>query len=75
MQLCLIIYTTEEFRKHIQDVGAAPQYEGVDKYLKFGDQLDSLAKEWEKDAIKIWDEEGDGEQYTAEHKCYTCGGK
>ncbi|PSV20319.1 radical SAM protein [Photobacterium kishitanii] len=75
MQPCPIIDNPEEFRKHIQDVGAVPQYEGADGYLKFGDQLDSLAKEWEKYAIKIWDEEGYGDQYTAEHKCYTCGGK
>ncbi|WP_205522976.1 hypothetical protein [Photobacterium sp. Alg240-V54] len=75
MQPCPIIDNPEEFRQHIQDVGAVPQYEGADGYLKFGDQLDSLAKEWEKYAIKIWDEEGYGDQYTAEHKCYTCGGK
>ena len=74
MQPCPIIDNPSEFRKHIQDVGAVPQYDGADGYLKFSNELDQIAKDWEKYAIKIWKNEGYGEQYAAEHNCYTaCG--
>ncbi|MGF1735198.1 radical SAM protein [Photobacterium satsumensis] len=75
MQPCPIIDNPQEFRSHIQNVGAEPQYEGADGYLKFADELDQIAKEWEKYAIKIWKNEGYGDQYKAEHGCYTVEGR
>lgn len=70
MQPCPIIDNPEKFREHIQSCGATPQHEGSDSYFKFAPQLDALAKEWTKYAIKIWDQEGYGHEYHAETNQY-----
>jgi MoaA/NifB/PqqE/SkfB family radical SAM enzyme len=71
MQPCPIIDNPEKFREHIIQCGAQPQHEGSDSYFKFSAQLDALAEEWKKYAIKIWDDEGYGKQYQAEEDLYT----
>ncbi|MFM2476286.1 radical SAM protein [Celerinatantimonas sp. MCCC 1A17872] len=70
MQPCPIIDNPNKFRDHIRQCGAQPQHEGSDSYFKFSSQLDNLAKEWQKYAIKIWDEQGIGHEYHAEHNEY-----
>ncbi|WP_251347606.1 radical SAM protein [Klebsiella pneumoniae] len=70
MQPCPIIDNPEKFREHIKLHGAIPQHDGSDSYFKFSNELDQLAKDWKKYAIKIWDEEGYGSEYKAEHDLY-----
>lgn len=70
MQPCPIIDNPQKFREHIKLHGAVPQHEGSDSYFTFSRELDELADEWKKYAIKIWHEEGYGEQYPAEHGIY-----
>lgn len=71
MQPCPIIDNPEKFREHIKACGAIPQHEGSDSYFRFAPQLNALAQEWQKYAIKIWDEEGYGAQYPAIHNEYS----
>ncbi|WP_413730012.1 radical SAM protein [Sodalis sp. RH22] len=66
MQPCPIIDNPGKFREHILKHGAKPQHEGSDSYFKFSHELDELAQEWKKYAIKIWDQEGYSEHYKAE---------
>ncbi|MGL6021469.1 MAG: radical SAM protein [Gibbsiella quercinecans] len=70
MQPCPIIDNPEKFREHIRKHHAIPQHEGSDSYFKFSHELDALAQEWKKYAIKIWDQEGYGERYKAENGQY-----
>ncbi|MFM2482877.1 radical SAM protein [Celerinatantimonas sp. YJH-8] len=70
MQPCPIIDNPSKFREHIQACGAIPQHEGSDSYFKYSTELDSLAQDWKKYAIKIWDEEGYGAEYHAEPQQY-----
>lgn len=70
MQPCPIIDNPERFREHIRLHNAKPQHDGSDSYFKFETDLDRLAEEWKKYAIKIWDEENYGAQYKAEHDLY-----
>ena len=70
MQPCPIIDNPGRFREHIKKHGAQPQHDGSDSYFKFADELNSLAAEWQKYAIKIWDEEGYGTEYKAENNLY-----
>lgn len=71
MQPCPIIDNPEKFRQHIIESGAQPQHDGSDSYFKFSRELDNLAQEWKKYAIKIWDEEGYGKEYKAEINLYS----
>jgi MoaA/NifB/PqqE/SkfB family radical SAM enzyme len=70
MQPCPIIDNPAKFREHITAHHAQPQHDGSDSYFRFADELDALAQEWKKYAIKIWDEEGYGKEYHAEHNLY-----
>ncbi|EBV5086439.1 radical SAM protein [Salmonella enterica subsp. enterica serovar Ball] len=70
MQPCPIIDNPERFREHIKLHGAVPQHDGSDSYFTFSKEMDDLAKEWKKYAIKIWSEEGYGSMYKAEHNLY-----
>ncbi|EAQ6131748.1 radical SAM protein [Salmonella enterica] len=70
MQPCPIIDNPSKFREHIQMCHAIPQHDGSDSYFRFAKELDTLAEEWKKYAIKIWTEEGYGDEYHAEHNLY-----
>lgn len=70
MQPCPIIDNPEKFREHIKNCGATPQHEGSDSYFKYSKEIDNIAKEWDKYAIKIWKNEGYGNEYQAEHGLY-----
>ena len=70
MQPCPIIDNPAKFREHILKYKATPQHEGSDSYFKFSHELDNLAEEWKKYAIKIWDDEGYGDHYKAEMDLY-----
>jgi MoaA/NifB/PqqE/SkfB family radical SAM enzyme len=70
MQPCPIIDNPAKFREHIEKHGAVPQHDGSDSYFKFSHELDELADEWKKYAIKIWKDEGYGDEYHAEHDLY-----
>ncbi|HBU6431893.1 TPA: radical SAM protein [Klebsiella oxytoca] len=70
MQPCPIIDNPEKFREHIQNCGATPQHEGSESYFKYSEEIDNVAKEWSKYAIKIWKDEGYGDKYKAEHDLY-----
>ncbi len=70
MQPCPIIDNPARFRQHIRKYHAVPQYEGADSYFRLSRELDNLAEEWKKYAIKIWKDEGYGNDYHAEHHLY-----
>ncbi|MGE0916760.1 radical SAM protein [Escherichia coli] len=70
MQPCPIIDNPEKFREHIKICGATPQHEGSDSYFKYSKEIDKVAKEWNKYAIKIWRDEGYGNEYKAERGLY-----
>ncbi|WDB54735.1 radical SAM protein (plasmid) [Escherichia albertii] len=71
MQPCPIIDNPENFRKHIKNCKAIAQHEGAESYFKHSRELDKLAKEWEKYAIKIWKNEGYSDEYKAEYGLYS----
>ncbi len=71
MRPCPIIDNPSKFREHITAAGAIPQHEGSDSYFKFANELDALAQDWKKYAIKIWDSEGYGTTYHAENDLYS----
>lgn len=70
MQPCPIIDNPDKFREHIMNCGATPQHEGADSYFKYSREIDNISKEWNKYAIKIWRDEGYGNEYKAEHGLY-----
>ncbi|HAT1680522.1 TPA: radical SAM protein [Klebsiella oxytoca] len=71
MQPCPIIDNPEKFRQHIEECGAIPQHDGSDSYFRYAKELNEVAKDWRKYAIKIWDEEGYGSEYKAEKGLYS----
>ncbi|PEH74443.1 radical SAM protein [Edwardsiella tarda] len=70
MQPCPIIDNPDKFREHIMNCGAVPQHVGSDSYFKYSKEIDNIAKEWSKYAIKIWRDEEYGNKYKAEYGLY-----
>lgn len=74
MRPCPIIDNPSKFREHIEKHHAVPQHDGSDSYFTLAAELDKLAENWKKYAIKIWDEEGYGQAYHAEPSLYAASG-